>query len=81
MTKSLLSNPKHWRDRAEKTLTKGDETYSPQSKKRFLRIAQEYQRLAEMDRALFLRPRAEPKIMSLAHSRRWAIDTAPANER
>ncbi len=47
MSDSLLNNPKHWRDRAEETLTLADQTYGEESKNRLLRIAREYEAIAE----------------------------------
>ena len=47
MSQSLLNNPKHWRDRAEETLTLAEQIYSQESKNRLLKIAREYDAIAE----------------------------------
>ena len=46
---SYLNNPKHWRDRAEETRAKANQQfwYSEEAKQRLLRIAVEYDRLAD----------------------------------
>ena len=45
---NYLNNPKHWRDRAEETRIKaGTVWYDEESRQRLLRIAQEYERLAD----------------------------------
>ena len=45
---NYLNNPRHWRDRAEETRTKaGKVWYDEESRQRLLRIAQEYERLAD----------------------------------
>ena len=46
MSNSILLNPKHWRDRAEKTRAKADVILRDDLKKRLLRVAEEYERLA-----------------------------------
>ena len=45
---SYLNNPRHWRDRAEETRAKADGWCSEETKQRLLRIAQEYDRLADL---------------------------------
>jgi hypothetical protein len=40
-------DPKHWRARAEATRAKADRFYRPEEKLRMLRVAAEYDRLAE----------------------------------
>lgn len=48
MSANYLNNPKHWRERAEETRTKAEQLwYSPDAKNRMLRIADEYDRLAD----------------------------------
>jgi molecular chaperone GrpE (heat shock protein) len=47
MSNSILLNPKHWRDRAEKTRAKADVSLRDDLKKRLLRVAEEYERLAQ----------------------------------
>jgi hypothetical protein len=47
MSNSILLNPKHWHDRAEKTRAKADVILRDDLKKRLLRVAEEYERLAE----------------------------------
>ncbi|WP_157088583.1 hypothetical protein [Bradyrhizobium jicamae] len=45
---NYLKNATHWRDRAEETRTKAEEYwYSEEAKQRLLRIAVEYDRLAD----------------------------------
>ncbi len=44
---SLLTNPKHWRDRAEKTRAVAGTAYNEEAKSRLLKIAIEYERLAD----------------------------------
>ena len=46
-TKNPLHDPDHWRKRAAQTRAKADMFAHPQSKVRLLRIAEEYDRLAE----------------------------------
>jgi hypothetical protein len=45
--KSFLNDPKHWRDRAEQTRTKADRFWQASEKLRMMRIADEYDRLAD----------------------------------
>jgi molecular chaperone GrpE (heat shock protein) len=47
MSNSTLLNPKHWYDRAEKTRAKADEIMRDDLKKKLLRVAEEYDRLAQ----------------------------------
>jgi hypothetical protein len=48
MLKSILSDPKHWRNRAKQTRAKADAILrDDQQKQRLFRIAEEYDRLAE----------------------------------
>jgi hypothetical protein len=48
MTRNFLDSPKHWQDRAEETRTKAELLwYDDKKKQRMLRIAAEYERLAE----------------------------------
>ena len=42
-----LANPRHWRDRAEKTLAKAQQEFRPKVRDRLLRVAREYEQLAE----------------------------------
>ena len=42
-----LSNPKHWRDRAEQTLAKAQQELRPETRDRLRKIAREYEQLAE----------------------------------
>ena len=41
-----INDPKHWRDRAEEARTVADELTDPDSKRRMLRIAENYEELA-----------------------------------
>ena len=45
---SYLNNPKYWRDRAEKTRGIAEQCWNDEEKQRMLRIAHEYERLAEL---------------------------------
>jgi hypothetical protein len=45
--RSFLSDPKHWRDRAEEARTRAHQLDDPQSKSAMLRIAHDYELLAE----------------------------------
>jgi hypothetical protein len=47
MAYTYLNNAKHWRDRAEETRAKADQCWRDESKQRMLRIAFEYDRLAD----------------------------------
>jgi hypothetical protein len=42
-----LTNPKHWRDRAEQTLAKAQQESRPEARDRLQKVAQEYKQLAE----------------------------------
>jgi hypothetical protein len=42
-----LTNPKHWHDRAEQTLAKAQQEFRPEAKDRLLKVAREYEQLAE----------------------------------
>jgi hypothetical protein len=44
---TLMNDPKHWRDRAEEARLLAHDMNDPQSKAAMLRIAQEYDRLAD----------------------------------
>ena len=45
--RSFLSDPEHWRDRAEEARTRADQLDDPQCKSGMLRIAHDYELLAE----------------------------------
>jgi hypothetical protein len=45
--KSYLNNPAHWRERAEKTRAKAARSWKDSEKQRMMRIADEYERLAD----------------------------------
>lgn len=47
MSRSFLDNPRHRRDRAEETRAKAEQCGRGESKQRMLRIANEYDRLAD----------------------------------
>jgi hypothetical protein len=42
-----LTNPKHWRDRAEQTLAKARQEPRPEARDRLHKVAREYKQLAE----------------------------------
>jgi hypothetical protein len=42
-----LTNPKHWRDRAEQTLAKAQQELRPEARDRLQKVAREYEQLAE----------------------------------
>ena len=47
MGDTFLNNAKHWRDRAEETRTKAEQCWTNEAKQRLLRVANEYDRLAD----------------------------------
>jgi hypothetical protein len=47
MLLSLLDDPEHWRSRAEEARTIAEQLSDPESKRTMLRIADDYERLAE----------------------------------
>lgn len=47
MSRSFVDDPRHWRDRAEETRAKAERCGCGESKQRMLRIANEYDRLAD----------------------------------
>ncbi|QOZ33372.1 hypothetical protein [Bradyrhizobium sp. CCBAU 53421] len=47
MGDSYLNDPRHWRERAEETRTKAERMWDEESRQRMLRIAVEYDRLAD----------------------------------
>jgi hypothetical protein len=47
MSISFINDPEHWRTRAEETRTLADQMYDEGSKQMMLRIAADYDRLAE----------------------------------
>ncbi len=63
---SDLNSPKHWRDRAEQTRAKAQDFWNEVEKRRMLRIAYEYDRLADLA-AERLRSDAIPVIGELAN--------------
>ena len=46
MAKVPINDPKHWRDRAEEARTVADQMDDPDSKRKMLRIAKDYEELA-----------------------------------
>jgi len=46
MAKVPINDPKHWRERAEEARTVADEMKDPDSKRKMLRIADDYEELA-----------------------------------
>jgi hypothetical protein len=47
MPASFINDPGHWRQRAEEARTIAEQMNEPQSKEAMLRIAKDYERLAE----------------------------------
>jgi len=47
MDLSILNDPEHWRGRAEEARSIADQLTEPESKRTMLRIAGDYERLAE----------------------------------
>ena len=47
MHSELLNDPKHWRERAEEARSIADQVSDPEAKRTMLRIADDYERLAE----------------------------------
>jgi len=47
MPKVPINDPKHWRERAEEARTVADEMNEPDSKRKMLRIADDYEELAK----------------------------------
>jgi len=46
VAKVPINDPKHWRERAEEARTVADEMSDPDSKRKMLRIADDYEELA-----------------------------------
>ena len=46
MAKVPINDPKHWRERAEEARTVAEQLTDPDSKRRMLRIADDYEELA-----------------------------------
>jgi hypothetical protein len=46
MAKVPINDPKHWRERAEEARTVADEMTDPHSKRKMVRIAEDYEELA-----------------------------------
>jgi hypothetical protein len=46
MTSELMSNPQHWRERAEEARTNAEQINDPEAKRLMLGIAASYERLA-----------------------------------
>ena len=47
MAKVPINDPKYWRDRAEETRTRAEQMHDPNSRRRMLRIAEDYEELAK----------------------------------
>jgi hypothetical protein len=47
MPASFINDPEHWRQRAEEARTVAEQMNEPQSKEAMLRIAKDYEHLAE----------------------------------
>jgi molecular chaperone GrpE (heat shock protein) len=59
VAKVPINDPKHWRERAEETRTVADELTDPDSKRKMLRIANDYEELAR---------RAEKRLQDAARN-------------
>ena len=46
VAKVPINDPKHWRERAEEARTVADELIDPDSKRKMLRIADDYEKIA-----------------------------------
>jgi hypothetical protein len=55
MPASFINDPGHWRQRAEEARTIAEQMNEPQSKEAMLRIAKDYEHLAE-------EPNSEPRV-------------------
>jgi hypothetical protein len=42
-----INDPKHWRQRAEEARVHAEDVFDPEAKKTMLRIAEDYEKLAE----------------------------------
>jgi hypothetical protein len=61
VAKVPINDPKHWRDRAEEARTVADELTDPDSKRRMLRIADDYDELARRaEKRLRVRQNSSP---------------------
>jgi hypothetical protein len=69
MAKVPINDPKHWRERAEEARTVADEMTDPDSKRKMLRIADDYEELA---RRAELRLKAASKHCTIAARSRIA---------
>jgi hypothetical protein len=47
MPSSIIDDPEHWRSRAEEARSGAEQLSDPESKRTMLRIASDYERLAE----------------------------------
>jgi hypothetical protein len=47
MSPSFINDPKHWRDRAQESRDRAQQMDDPEAKATMLRIAADYERLAE----------------------------------
>jgi hypothetical protein len=52
MTKVPINDAKHWRERAEEARTVADQMNDADSKRKMLRIAQDYEELARVETAV-----------------------------
>jgi hypothetical protein len=47
VAKVPINDPKHWRQRAEEARVHAEDIFDPEAKKTMLRIAEDYEKLAE----------------------------------
>jgi len=84
VAKIPINDPKHWRERAEEARTVADEMNDPDSKRKMLRIADDYEELAKRVRkaAAAARPPKLLPIIKQTHYRLLAVrDFDPAYDR
>ena len=61
MAKVPINDPKHWSDRAEEARTVADQTDDPDSKRKMLRIAEDYEELARRAEKRLNQQQQQPK--------------------
>src|SRR5215470_10765790 len=74
--RSFLNDPRHWRERAEEARSRADQIAEPQSKNAMLRIAHDYEVLAERAEA---RASGHSLKIRLTHCRRGCTQSRSAH--